>query len=65
VCSDVSLQLFLGLSLMSMQVSSIVSAAGPLLAVTTAQVILMALFAYFIVFRVMGKDYDACVISVG
>lgn len=62
---DISLQLFLGLSLMSMQLASLVSAAGPILIVTTAQVATMALFAYFVVFRVMGKDYDACVISVG
>ncbi len=65
LCSDISLQLFLGLSLMSMQMASLISAAGPLLVVTVAQVTLMALFAYFVVFRVMGKDYDACVISVG
>jgi glutamate:Na+ symporter, ESS family len=65
LCSDISLQLFLGLSLMSMQLASLVSAAGPLLVVTVAQVTLMVLFAYFVVFRVMGSDYDACVISVG
>ena len=65
LCSDVSLQLFLGLSLMSMQLGTLAQAAGPLLVVTTAQITLMTLFAYFVVFRVMGKDYDACVISVG
>jgi ESS family glutamate:Na+ symporter len=65
LCSDVSLQLFLGLSLMSMQLGTLAQAAGPLLIVTTAQITLMTLFAYFVVFRVMGKDYDACVISVG
>jgi len=65
LCSDVSLQLFLGLSLMSMQLGALMQAAGPLLILTTAQVTVMALYAYFVVFRVMGKDYDACVIAVG
>ncbi len=65
LCSDVSLQLFLGLSLMSMQLGTLVQVAGPLLLVTAAQVTLMTLYACLVVFRVMGKDYDACVISVG
>ena len=65
LCSDVSLQLFLGLSLMSLQLAALLQAAGPLLLVTLAQVIAMCLYAYFVVFPAMGKDYDACVITVG
>ena len=65
LCSDISLQLFLGLSLMSMQLMTIFGNADKLLLVTICQVTVMALYAYFVVFRVMGKDYDACVISVG
>jgi ESS family glutamate:Na+ symporter len=29
------------------------------------QVIIMVLFAYFVCFRVMGRDYDAAVLSAG
>jgi ESS family glutamate:Na+ symporter len=30
-----------------------------------AQMLVITLFAVFVVFRVMGRDYDACVISAG
>lgn len=63
--SDVSLTLFLSMSLMSMQLLILSNAFRPLLIVLTLQVVLMALFAYFIVFRVMGRDYDAAVITSG
>ncbi|MGI9471415.1 MAG: sodium/glutamate symporter [Rubripirellula sp.] len=65
LCSDISLQLFLGLSLMSMQLTTIFGNADKLVLVTICQVAVMVAYAYFIVFRVMGKDYDACVIAVG
>ena len=39
--------------------------ALPLFVLLTAQVILMAVFAYFVVFNVMGRDYDAAVLSAG
>jgi ESS family glutamate:Na+ symporter len=63
--SDVSLQLFLSMSLMSMQLLSLSEALGPLLAILTVQVVIMVLFAYFIVFPAMGRDYDASVIAAG
>jgi sodium--glutamate symport carrier gltS len=43
-------------------------ALGPgqaLLILLAGQTLLMFVFAYFIVFRVMGRDYDAAVISSG
>ncbi len=39
--------------------------ALPLLILLAGQTLLMFVFAYFIVFRVMGRDYDAAVISSG
>ena len=39
--------------------------ALPLLILLAGQTLLMFVFAYFIVFRVMGHDYDAAVISSG
>ena len=62
---DVSLTLFLSMSLMSMQLLILSNAVRPLLFVLALQVVVMALFAYFVVFRVMGKDYDAAVITSG
>ena len=62
---EVSLAIFLAMSLMSMQLWSLAGAAGPILIVLMVQVLVMTLFAVYIVFRVMGRDYDACVISAG
>jgi len=63
--SDVSLTLFLAMSLMSMQLLVLSDALRPILIVLSLQVAVMALFAYFVVFRIAGKDYDAAVITAG
>jgi ESS family glutamate:Na+ symporter len=63
--SDISLQLFLSMSLMSMQLLSLGDALGPLAMVLIIQVIIMVLFAYFIVFPALGRDFDAAVIASG
>ncbi len=65
LCSDVSLQLFLAMSLMSMQLWTLASALGPILVVLLMQVVVMALFARFVIFRVAGGDYDAAVMAAG
>ena len=62
---DVSLTLFLAMSLMSMQLLGLGATLRPILVVLFLQVALMVCFAYFVVFRVMGKDYDAAVITAG
>jgi glutamate:Na+ symporter, ESS family len=63
--SDISLTLFLSMSLMSMQILILSNAIRPLLLVLALQVVVMAFFAYFVVFRIAGKDYDAAVITAG
>ena len=63
--SDVSLTLFLSMSLMSMQLLVLSDALRPLLILLFLQVIVMVFFAYFVVFRVAGRDYDAAVITAG
>ncbi len=62
---DVSLNIFLSMSLMSMQLWTLAGAAGPILGVLIIQMLVMTLFALVVVFRVMGRDYDACVIASG
>jgi ESS family glutamate:Na+ symporter len=61
----VSLQLFLAMSLMSLELDILGQAMGKILLVLGAQMILITLFAAFVVFRVMGRSYDAAVISAG
>lgn len=65
MASDLSLGLFLAMSLMSLQLWTLVDLAGPLLLIVVAQLIVISLFVVVIVFRVMGKDYDAAVMSAG
>jgi len=63
--ADLSLGLFLSMSLMSMQLWTIVDLAGPLLLIVVAQLVSVVLYTVFIVFRLMGRDYDAAVMSSG
>lgn len=63
--ADISLGTFLALSLMSMQLWTLVDLAGPIIAILAAQFTLAVVVTVFILFPLMGKDYDAAVISAG
>jgi ESS family glutamate:Na+ symporter len=63
--AEVSLGVFLAMSLMSMQLWALADLAGPLFAVLSLQLALALLFALLVVFRVLGRNYDAAVISAG
>lgn len=63
--ADMSLGTFLAMSLMSMQLWTLVDLAGPIFTILTAQFVIAILINIFIVFNVMGKNYDAAVICAG
>jgi len=63
--SDLSLGLFLAMSLMSLQLWTLAGLGGPILMMLLAQLVVITLFVVFVVFRFMGKDYDAAVMSAG
>ena len=63
--SDFSLGLFLSISLMSMQLWSIAELAGSLMFILLAQTLAAVLFIFFVLFKLMGKDYQAAVLSAG
>lgn len=63
--ADLSLGTFLAMSLMSMQLWTLVDLAGPIFAILGSQFVLTILFVLVLVFRVMGRNYDAAVISAG
>ena len=63
--ADLSLGIFLSMSLMSMQLWTLIDLAGPILGILTAQVIVAIAVNLFIVFPAMGRNYDAAVISAG
>ena len=62
---DVSLNIFLAMSLMSMQLWTLGGAATAIMVVLIIQVLVMTGFAMFVVFRAMGRDYDAAVMTAG
>lgn len=61
ILGSVSLTLFLSMALMSLRLWELASLAGPLVVMLFAQTVLMALFAYFVVFYTMGRNYEAAV----
>jgi len=63
--SDLSLGLFLAMSLMSLQLWTLGGLGGPILVMLAAQVVIVTGFVIFVVFPLMGKDYDAAVMSAG
>ena len=63
--AEVSLGVFLAMSLMSMKLWTLVELAGPVSALLLLQLVLAVLFAVFICFRVLGRNYDAAVMSAG
>jgi ESS family glutamate:Na+ symporter len=65
VVSDISLGVFLTMSLMSLQLWTIAGLAGPILAILAAQFVVSIGFTLFVVFRAMGSHYNAAVISAG
>ncbi len=62
---EIALNVFLAMSLMSMQLWSLAAAVGPILVVLMAQMLVITVIVVFVVFRTMGRNYDACVISAG
>ncbi|KUJ81509.1 sodium/glutamate symporter [Microbulbifer flavimaris] len=63
--SDLSLGLFLAMSLMSLQLWTLLGLAGPIVLLLAGQVVAVTLYVLFILFPVMGRDYDAAVMSAG
>lgn len=62
---EISLQLFLAMSLMSMDLSSLAKSFGLISVVLMIQIVVITLFAVLVIFRIMGRDYDAAVIVGG
>ncbi len=63
--AEVSLGVFLAMSLMSMQLWTLADLAGPLFVLLGLQLAFAVLFAWLVVFRALGRNYDAAVICAG
>jgi len=60
---SVSLSLFLAWTMMALDLAGALRLAGPLLIILAFQVVLVVLWASFVVFRTVGRDYEGAVIS--
>ena len=65
VVGHVSLAFFLAMALMSMKLWELAQVAGPLLVILLVQTAVMFAYAYWVTFRLMGRDYDAAVMAAG
>ena len=63
--AEVALGTFLAMSLMSMQLWTLVDLAGPILTILTIQFVIAVAINLFIVFPAMGRNYDAAVVCAG
>lgn len=61
--SGVCLSLFLVMTMMALDLVHVALSAGPLIAILLAQVVFIVLYAVFVCFRFMGRDYEAAVTS--
>ena len=62
---NAALALFIAMALMTLKLWEIANLALPLAVILAAQVTLVAVVAYLLVARLMGRDYDAAVMASG
>jgi ESS family glutamate:Na+ symporter len=62
---NICLSLFLGMAMISLKLWELQSLALPLIVILVSQVLMMALYAYFVAFPLLGRDYDAAVLCAG
>jgi len=62
---NVALALFIVMALMTLRLWELVGLATPILIMLLTQVVAVALMATFLVWRLMGRNYEAAVISSG
>jgi len=61
--SGVCLSLFLVMTMMALDLVEVALSAGPFLVMIAAQVVFIVLYAVYVCFRFMGRDYEAAVTS--
>ncbi len=61
--SSVNLSLFLAITMMALNLASVISLAGPLLLILAAQLLLVLVYGAFVVYRSVGRDYEGAVMS--
>ena len=62
---DVMLNLYLSMALMSLNLYQLLDLIGPVLLIVVAQVAVLVLLSIFVIFPILGKNYDAAVMCAG
>lgn len=62
---EISLSLFLGIAMITLKLWQLANLAMPMLILLAGQTVLMFIFAYYIIYNVMGRNYDAAVLVAG
>ena len=62
---SICLDLFLAMTMMTIDVTKLAGVIGPFVIIFAAQLVLMALWAYFVTFNLCGRNYDAAVMAAG
>jgi len=60
-----SLSVFLGLAMMGLKLWQLAELALPMIVMLAAQTVLMFVVARFVCFNILGRSYDAAVITAG
>lgn len=61
--ANVSLSLFLVMTMMTLNLIEVAQSAGPFLVIILGQIVLAFVYVVFVCFRFMGRDYEAAVTS--
>ena len=65
VFGNASLSLFLAMALLDLKLWQLTALALPVTIILLVQVVVMALYATFVTYTLMGRDYDAAVLAAG
>ncbi|AOY74933.1 sodium/glutamate symporter [Clostridium formicaceticum] len=65
ILGNIALSIFLSMALMGLRLWELADLAVPMLVMLFVQALLMGLFAYYVTFNVMGRNYDAAVLAGG
>jgi ESS family glutamate:Na+ symporter len=65
IMGQACLSIFLAMALMTLKLWELADLAIPMLIMLFSQTALMIIFAYFVVFRCLKKDYDSAIITAG
>jgi ESS family glutamate:Na+ symporter len=63
--SEISLALYITMAINGMKLWELINLAVPLIVILVGQILLMAVFCWLCVFLVLGRDYEAMMLSVG